>query len=62
MVDETKTMGFMARCKVFFGFHEGQSLGDFAKEIKALSTKDKEELCAMFNAAGMPTEIQPSLA
>lgn len=50
-------MAFTARCKNFFGFLPGQSIGDFAKEIKALSDADKAEFVAAFNAMGLPTAM-----
>jgi hypothetical protein len=52
-----ETMSFTARLKDFFGYLPGQSLSDFAKEIRALTTEDKLEFHAAFNALGMPTEM-----
>lgn len=54
-IDPTAPMGFVSRCKVFFGFREGQNLSEFSKEVKELSDKDKLELVDLFNKAGMPT-------
>ena len=35
---------FVAACKEFFGFKEGQTLSQFGEEIKALSYEDKMEI------------------
>ncbi len=47
-----KKMGFVSACKEFFGLKEGQTLTQFAAELKALTPKDKAELSAMFTAVG----------
>ena len=47
---------FVARCREFFGLKEGQKLTEFATELRALTHKDKLDLCAEFERAGMPTE------
>lgn len=49
------------RCKTFFGLLPGQGLRDFADEMRALSLTDKQELCGLFNEAGMPTVMGAAL-
>ena len=49
--------GLMVRCKEFFGYKPGQDMRGFMAELRELSDKDKAELCAMFKAAGMPTDL-----
>jgi hypothetical protein len=55
MADEIKEMAFSARCKMFFGMLEGQTLTTFMAELKALTDTDKAEFVAAFNKAGLPT-------
>lgn len=45
---------FAVRCKAFFGLKEGQTLGEFAAEIRSITPKDKEELIAEFERIGLP--------
>lgn len=52
-----KPMGFVGRCKEFFGLKQGQALTQFAAELKALSQDEKMELHRQFNAMGLPTEL-----
>lgn len=35
-------MSFTAACNKFFGLKPGQTISDFAKELKALDEKDRE--------------------
>lgn len=46
-----ETITFMAACKRFFGFKEGQTLSEFGAEIKAVSDKDRKELAPMLSEA-----------
>jgi hypothetical protein len=46
---------FIARMSDYFGRLPGQTTGDFGAELKKLTPKDKEDLVAWFNAAGLPT-------
>ena len=43
-----ETMSFIAACRKFFGTKPGQTLQDFAAEIKSLTPQDKIDLIAMF--------------
>lgn len=43
-----QSMTFVQACKAFFGLKPGQSLMEFAQEIRALTSKDKDDLVAMF--------------
>jgi hypothetical protein len=42
--------------KAYFGLKTGQSITEFAAELKEISAKDKLEFCAMLNQAGFPTD------
>lgn len=44
-----------ARCKEFFGLKDGETTAQFMQEFRELTEKDRDELVALFNAAGMPT-------
>ena len=50
---ETSKMSFIVACKKFFGMKIGQSLTDFANEIKAISDKEKAELTHEFQTVGI---------
>ncbi len=54
---EVKSMTLTIRCKKFFGIKSGQTLKDFAAEIRELTDKDKEDLVRDFNEAGMLTVL-----
>ena len=43
-MDAPDTMGFVVACSKFFGSKPGQSLLQFAGEVRQLTDKDKEEL------------------
>ena len=43
---------FIMACREFFGYHAGQTLQEFAAEIRALSQKDKADLIEMFRTVG----------
>ncbi len=47
-----KQRTFTVACKEFFGFHEGQSLSQFAAELKQLTEKDRADLTEMFKSIG----------
>lgn len=51
-----QTMTFGAACFAFFGKKEGQTLGEFNQEIKALSDQDRADLIAMFPSVGITIE------
>ena len=51
---DNQPKSFIGQLKLFFGFKPGQTLNEFAAEVKALSEKDKTELTDMLNAAGYP--------
>jgi hypothetical protein len=44
-------MAFTAAIAKYFGRKDGQSMGEFAEEIRALTPKDKEELRGMLSVA-----------
>jgi hypothetical protein len=44
MAEEKKTTSIKT-IKDYFGFREGDSMKDFAAEMKGLSQEDKEQLC-----------------
>lgn len=48
-----KQLSFVAACKDYFGFKPGQTLLQFRDEIAALTTKDRQELSAMFKTVGI---------
>lgn len=49
---------FAAAAKRFFGLKDGQSLLQFAQELKGLTQKDKEELAPLLaEALGCPVEL-----
>ena len=50
-------MSFTARCRTFFGKRPGDTLMDFAKELRELTNEDKLEFCEEFNAMGLPTAL-----
>ena len=54
-MEEKKLITFAARCKAYFGMLPDQSLQDFAKELKDLTTEDKLEFWEAFNAMGLET-------
>lgn len=47
---------FVAACKEFFGFKEGQTLTEFGAELKALSYEEKLEIAAGLRATGLDCE------
>ena len=56
-----KGMSFVSRCKSFFELKPGQTLKDFAEELRALSDDDVRGLVRLFNEAGMPTALPEKL-
>lgn len=53
-------MTFIAACKTFFGFKEGQSLTDFGKEIRDLTPADREEIANALRARGYEIDALPA--
>ena len=49
--------GLTIQCKNFFGLKPGQTLSEFAAELRQLTDKDKKELVDLFNEAGIPTVL-----
>ena len=45
-------MTFMAACRKYFGFKDGQTLTEFSKEVKELSAEDHAEM-----AEGLSKEL-----
>ena len=45
-----REMTFIAACRSFFGPKDGQSLLEFAKEVKELTPKDRADMVEMFKA------------
>lgn len=43
---------FIMACREFFGNKPGQSLQEFAAEIRALTAEDRAELIEMFRTVG----------
>jgi hypothetical protein len=50
--NSTKTMGFIAACKDYFGFKPSQTMQEFAAEIKALTEDDREYFKREFAKVG----------
>lgn len=48
-----ETMSFIAACRKFFGTKPGQSLQEFAAEVRALTDKDKTDLIEMFKTVNI---------
>lgn len=57
-----KKMGFVSFCKEYFGLKEGQTLTQFAQELKALTPKDKADLSAMAATVGYEIAVEQPLA
>ncbi len=49
---EMKEMSFVLACKDYFGFKEGQTMMEFAAELKALTDQDKADLSRYFETVG----------
>jgi hypothetical protein len=47
-----KQCSFVLACKEFFQFHQGQSLTQFAAELKQLTDEDKADLISWFPSVG----------
>lgn len=52
-------IGFMAAVSKYFGKKEGQTLGDFKKEVDELTDKDRADLAPML-AKVLGDEVNPS--
>lgn len=46
-----ETISFATACKKFFGLREGQSLLQFAQEVRGLTPADRAEMAPMLGAA-----------
>ena len=46
-------MSFTAACKHYFGYRQGQTLGEFMAEIKELTTEDRAYLTKLFPSIGI---------
>ncbi len=49
---EMREMSFVLACKDYFGFKEGQTMMEFAGELKALTAQDKDDLSRYFETVG----------
>jgi hypothetical protein len=49
---ELKHTSFIAACREFFGMKFGQTLQEFAKEVKELTPEDRVEMIALFRTVG----------
>lgn len=52
----TAIKSLTARCNEFFGRHPGQSMSQFAAELKQLTPEDRQWFVNEFNKNGMPCE------
>ena len=52
-MENLKQMTFVAACGQFFGLLPGQTLMEFALELKKLAPVDKEELIKLFVTVGI---------
>lgn len=55
-------LSFMAACKKFFGLKPGQTALEFGKELKELSSKDREEITAMLTEIGYSIKLATASA
>lgn len=44
---------FIVACREYFGIRQGQTLQQFAAEIRELTTEDKASLTQMFRSVGL---------
>lgn len=51
-------MSFVKACKTFFGFKDGQTLAEFAAELKCLTDQDRADLTALFPSVGIEVTEQ----
>jgi hypothetical protein len=54
-------IGLMGACAKYFGKKEGQSVGDFGKEIKEIAPADRVWFAAELTKV-LGTEVSPDLA
>lgn len=52
MADQNLTLTFAAAMKHFFGLKDGQTVGGFAQEIKALTVEDRAYFTALLEGKG----------
>ena len=57
---DEKVLGLTMRCKRYFGLNLGQTLQEFAAEMRMLSEQEKEDLVRYFNEMGMSTQLRPT--
>jgi hypothetical protein len=55
------TTTFVVGCKKFFGTRKGQSLSEFAKEIRELTEDDRNEMAPLLSEA-LGGEVVPQLS
>ena len=48
-----KVMSFTAACKDYFGYKQGQTLGEFMTEVKELSQDDRAYFTKLFPSVGI---------
>lgn len=58
----TGKVGFVKACRDFFGLKPGETLAEFAAELKALTDKDKQDLVAEFKRIGWDVELGAATA
>lgn len=46
-----ETVTFMAACRRFFGMKPGQTLTQFAEEVRGLTEEDRKELAPLMSEA-----------
>lgn len=52
-MDNPNAITFVMACKQFFGFLPGETLQEFAAELRQLTPKDKQDLIAEFARIGI---------
>jgi hypothetical protein len=55
-----KKMKWTSRMREFFGYRTGETLKDFAVELRALSKEERQWFTVEFNRMGMATENPPA--
>ena len=55
------TQSFVKACQNFFGRKPGQTLGEFAQEIKQLTQADRDELSVLL-AEQLGEDVEPGVA
>ena len=52
MPETLKNCTFIMACREFFGLKSGQTLQDFAKEVRDMPTKDRQDLSRCLKRLG----------